>query len=160
MDTVGWKKALWIGYILAVVLAVSTTGCTETSAANQDDIKFLDIAQESGDNILKTYEGIQSALSARDWPAMKEYSNRQLTQADQAILDIQMLDVTEKRIPAKEVWLQVLEDAKTIAVYTGMAATAYDEGDLGKGNDEMMKALDAMDDLNEHLDQFNSLDLA
>lgn len=140
-------------------LAIILAGCTSTSGATQDDIKFLDEVQESGANIRVNGEGIQSALSARNWPSMKEYSDKQLEQADWAILNIQMLHVTGKRIPAKEEWLKVIDSAKSVAVYTGMAAIAYDEGDLKKGNDKMTQALDAMDDLNEHLDKFNSLDL-
>jgi len=132
-------------------------GCTSSSSS--DDLKFLDKMQESSKNIQENNEKIQAALTARDWSTMKEYSDRQLSQADQAILSIQSLKVTGKRIPAREAWIQVLESTKSVAVQTGRAAIAYEKGQISEGNDEMYIALNLMDVASEKLDQFNDLDL-
>ncbi len=140
-----------------ILIAVLMAGCTSSSSS--DDLKFLDKVQESSNNIQENNEKIQTALTARDWSTMKEYSDMQLIQADQAIFSIQLLEVTGKRIPAREAWIQVLESTKSVAVHTGRAATAYEKGQISEGNNEMFIALDLMDVASEKLDQFNALDL-
>jgi hypothetical protein len=162
------KRNALIFVALILVAAVLIAGCA--SSPSPDDMKFLDKVQESSNNILENNERIMAAFNAADWSAMKKYSDRQLIQADEAIFAIQLLQVTGKRIPAKEEWLKVLESTKTVAVHTGRAATAYEEGRisedisrkveyLGKGNDEMRIANDMLDQVSEHLDRFNALDL-
>lgn len=136
-----------------------TPTITPTSDSRSDDMIFLDIASESTEDINNNLNLIKEALNAKDWPAMKTYSDEHILQADETISKIQTLSVTGKRIPAKEQWILVLKSSKDVAVYTGRAATEYENGRILNGDTEMYTALDKMDELNENLDKFNSMDL-
>ncbi len=92
-------------------------------------------------------------------PLISRTGDKQLAQADELIFLIQPLQVTGKRIPAKEQWLKVLESTKSVAVYTGRAAIAYNEGRIGDGNNEMVIALGFMDTNLDDLETFNAMDL-